>query len=197
MTFIHLHRAGVGAGGGWLALLAWLAWLAGAGGNGDTLVNGTLEGVIQPTIGDLRDLADGDTNSGGLDLGLAVGQGRHNGGGDDLSADNLAIARLARGSAGHQDNLDRLTLSGPGAVVKVVEVSRSALVPDSVATESERAVATCGETRSVDSTRLRGLVELELVIASDVTSATLSIGQDAVLKGGNEDAVAGAFVALL
>ena len=94
------------------------------------------------TIRDLRNLADGNTSGGGLDLGLAIGQGRHDCGGDDLSTDNLAVGGLGGSTALHQDNLDRLALGSPGAVVQVVEVTREALVPDSAATEGQGAIAT-------------------------------------------------------
>lgn len=154
-------------------------------------------GAVALTIGDLRNLAEGNTSGGGPDLGLSVGQGRNNGGGDNLGTDNLAIARLVGVSTLHQDNLNRLALGGPRAVVQVVEVSRGALVPNSAVTQSQRTIATSGESSSVDGARLSGGIKLELVVASNVSSAALSVGQDAIGEVGDEDAVAGALITLL
>lgn len=155
-------------------------------------------GAIRLTIGDLRDLAEGHTGSGGPNLRLAVGQDRNNRGGDNLGTHNLAIARVVGGSSTlHQDDLDRLALGSPGAIVQVVEVSRGALVPNSATTQSQRTIATGGKPSSVDGTCLSRGVKLELVVASNVSSATLSVGQDTIVEIGHEDAVAGALVALL
>lgn len=151
----------------------------------------------QLTIGDLRDLADRDTSGRSLDLGLAVGQDRNDRGGDNLGTHNLARARVGGAPTRHQDDLDGVTLGGPVTVVQVVEVSGGALVPNSAATKGQRAIAAGGESGSVDGACLGRRVVLELEVASDVTSATLGVGEDAILQGVNEDALAGALGALL
>lgn len=155
-------------------------------------------GIINKlTIRDLRNLADGNTSGGGADLRLAVAKIAHNGGSDNLSADNLAIARLVGATARENDNLDRGALGGPVAVIQVVEVARLALIPNGGATKGEGAVVASAEASGVDGTGLRGLVELELEVASNIASAALSIGQDGVRQGGDKNAVAGTLSTLL
>lgn len=143
------------------------------------------------TIRDLGDLAQWDTGRSGLDLRLAIGQRADNCGGDNLRTDDLAIAALRRGSpAWHDQNLDGRALGSPVAVVQVVEVAALALVEDGGAAQRQGAVATSREAGCVDGTSLRGLVVLELVVASNVASATLGVEKGAIGQGGDEDAVA-------
>jgi hypothetical protein len=149
----------------------------------------------------VANLADGDGNSGRKDLRLAVRKRLHNGGGDDLGSDNLSIARLIRTTRGsiatrHGDDLNGLALGSPVAVVKVVKVTRLALVPGSRVTEGQRVVTTDGETGGVNGTGLGRAVELELVVGCNVSSAVLSIGQDTILQGEQKSAVRAARVTL-
>lgn len=63
---------------------------------------------VKLTIRDLGDLAQWDTSCGSLDLGLTVGKGANDGGGDNLCANDLAITGLRSSStAWHDQNLDR------------------------------------------------------------------------------------------
>lgn len=164
---------------------------------------GQAEAGTQRTIGDLRDLAQRNAGGGGLDLRLAVGQGADDCGGDNLGANDLAIAGLAGtalgvGSATGQDqDLDGRALRGPVAVVQVEEVAALALVEDGRAAQGERAVGTGREARGVDGAGLRGLVVLELEVASNVARTLLRVEECAVAEGRHEDAVAGAGSALL
>lgn len=156
---------------------------------------------VSHTIANLRDLAQGNACGGSLDLRLAIAQGAHNGGRNNLRANNLTIGSLGSsriGSATRQDdNLDRLALGGPVAVVQVVEVARQTLVPDSRAAQSQRAVAASREASRVDGTGLGRGIELELVVGRNVTSARLAVGQDTAREGGDEVAITSARVTLL
>lgn len=159
---------------------------------------GTKERQEGLTVGDLRDLADGDASRGRLDLGLSVGEGAHDGGRDDLGADDLAVISLGGSAATWQDdNFDGRALGGPVAVVEVEEVARLALVEDSRAAESQRAVATRGEARGEDGAGLGRLVKLELEVASDVTSSGLGVRQNTVGEAGDQGTSAGAGGSLL
>lgn len=149
------------------------------------------------TISDLGHLADGNANGGGPHLRLTVAQSAHNGGGDDLGANNLAIVGLRGATARENDNLDRGALGSPVAIVQVVEVARLALVPDGRATQGEGAVLTRAEASGVDGTGLRGSIKLELEVAGNVTNAALSVGQDRARQAGDKNAIAGALSTLL
>lgn len=149
------------------------------------------------TIRDLRDLAQRNARSGRLDLRLAIAQRADVGLSHDLSADDLAVAALARAavvgaSTRQNDNLDGGALGGPAAVVQVEEVAALALVEDGGAAQRQRAVAARREARRVDGARLRGLVVLELEVGRDVARAALGVQELAVFEGRHEDAVAGA-----
>lgn len=77
---------------------------------------------------------------------------------------------------------DWVALCGPVLAVQVVEVSGQALVESSLATECQRTVTADGPSRGVDGTSLRGLVELKLVVGSNVTCSALAIGKDTTLE---------------
>lgn len=66
----------------------------------------------------------------------------------------------------------------PVSVIEIVEITRQTLVEYCRASESETAVATVGEARGIDGTGLRWVIELELVIGSDVAGSTGLILQD-------------------
>ena len=85
---------------------------------------------------------------------------------------------------------DGRTLSGPFAVVEIVEVAAEALPEDVGAAQSQAAVAADGEASSVDGAGLGWLIELELVVGGNVASTADSIGQDAVAEGYLEGGVA-------
>jgi len=155
----------------------------------------------------IRDLSDGDTTSGGLNLTIGDlsdrGTGRGldltirdlsdslgGGGGLELTVANLGSSASGSSTTSLQDvDVDGRALVASGLVVKVVEVTAQALVEDGRATDGKSAVAADGETRGVDGTGLGGLVELELVVGSNVTSAALVIGQDTVGKSDSQDLV--------
>lgn len=71
-------------------------------------------------------------------------------------------------------------------IIQIVESSAQALIEDSRATKSERAVVANGETAGVDSTRLRRGVELELVVRNNFTNTSLGISESAIAYGNNE-----------
>ena len=144
-------------------------------------------------------LAHGDGHNGGVDLGLAVADGRHNGRGDHLGADGLAAAVVAAAAAGagaaarHGDNLNGRALGSPVAVVQVVERARQAAVEGGRATNCQGAVAAQGEAAVVDGAGLgRRAVKLELVVGDNGADAALGVGQDTVLELKDEVAGVGA-----
>lgn len=135
----------------------------------------------------ITDLGDGSTGS-SSDLGLSVGNLSSD---TDAGSGRLAITLLADGgtaggATGQDIDENGLALSGPAAIVQVVEATAQALVPDGGATEGEGAIVAHGEARGVDGIALRGLVELELVVGGNVTSAALGILQVAVAQGEDE-----------
>lgn len=69
------------------------------------------------------------------------------------------------------------------AVVEVVEVAAEALPPDVGSSKSQAAIGADREACSVDSTGLRWLVELELVVGCDVPGTAERVGQDTVAEG--------------
>ncbi len=142
----------------------------------------------------IANLAHGDGDSGGLDLGLAVGESGDDGGHSHAGGDgglHGAATVVLLAAAGHGDNLDGLALLGPRAVVQVVEVTRAALVEDGGGTDGQGAVLASGETSSVDGTSLGGrAVELELVVGDNGANAALAVGQDTILEVKDERLVA-------
>lgn len=89
-------------------------------------------------------------------------------------------------------NIDWLALLSDRLVVKVVKVSRPALVENSAVTKSKvfgwRAD---GEASSVDGTSLSSLwIELELVVGNDGASAALGVKENTVLKVGDKSSLA-------
>lgn len=150
----------------------------------------------------VADLADGDRDLGGDDLGLAVAEGHDDGGSDDGGADDLPIGDLARErrvgtAARHGDDLDGRALGRPVAVVEVVEIARGALVEDGRAAERHRVVAAHGEARRVDGAGLRGSVKLELVVGGDVAGSGFGVGEHATGQAHDQGAVCGTTIAFL
>jgi len=150
------------------------------------LGNGLASGSLDLTVRDLGDRLAGT----GLDLTIRdLGDRLSSGGGGlELTVANLG-GSAARGSSSSVEDVDvdRRALSTSGLIVEVVEGTAQALVEDSGVTNSKSAVAADGETRGVDGTGLGGLVELELVVGSNVTSAALVIGQGTILKSDSQD----------
>jgi hypothetical protein len=72
-------------------------------------------------------------------------------------------------------------------VIEVVEIARQTLPEDSRRSNSKSSVGADRETGSEDGTRLRRLVELELIAVRDVAGSALSILQDAILEGHDQD----------
>jgi len=118
-----------------------------------------------------------------------------------LTISGLAGGRSSTGSTAVKNlDVDRRALFADGLVVQVVEAARVALVPNGGATKSEGAVATNGETISVDLEQMsvsiddmfKGLkvqtygaglgwaVKLELVVRSNVSGPSLRVGELAV-----------------
>lgn len=87
-------------------------------------------------------LADGNGNSGRMDLWLAISYGCDDGSLHNLGADcDLAafayIASRVAATAGHDENLDRLALLCPVAVVQIVKVARQTLVEGCMAMQGQ------------------------------------------------------------
>jgi len=80
-------------------------------------------------------------------------------------------------------------LLGPVLVVKVVEAAAQTLVEDVGATKGKGAIRTDRPPSSEDSTSLGWLVELELVVGSNVTGATNVVSQYTTLKSDLESGV--------
>ncbi len=84
-------------------------------------------------------------------------------------ANNLALLK-------HESvDVNRGALSSPRSVVEVVEVAAQALVEDAGSPKSKGAVCAVGETSGVNSASLGWGIELELVVGSNVASASLGI----------------------
>jgi hypothetical protein len=79
--------------------------------------------------------------------------------------------------------VDLVALVTSSLVVEVVKVAAQALVEDGGTAKSERTVAASRPASSVDGTSLGRIVELELVVGGNVTSAVLGVHEDAVLEG--------------
>jgi len=73
---------------------------------------------------------------------------------------------------------DWRALGSPILVVKVVEVTTQTLVEDIRSAESKGAVSADRPASGIDGTSLRWLVELELVVGSNIPSAASSVRQD-------------------
>lgn len=134
-------------------------------------------GCLDLTIRDLSDRAGGGR---GLELTIA------NLGGGTASTGN---SRGGRTTSSEDVDVDGRALVASGLVVQVVEVAAQALVEDGRVADGKGAVAADGEARGVDSTSLSGLVELELVVGSNVTGTALIVSQDTVGEGDGEDLV--------
>jgi hypothetical protein len=157
-------------------------------------LSGDRSRCLRLTIGNLSDdrsrclrLTIGDLgNDGGLGgLGLTIGDlsdGRANRGSLRLAVGNLRDTAGAGARHGSL-NVNGYALSTSRLAVKVVEVTRLALVEDGGAHEGHGAVAAKTEAISLLGIRLNRRVKLELVVASDVASATSLVGQLAVLEG--------------
>lgn len=110
------------------------------------------------------------------------------------SSSDLSVWLLRRGTAldGATTNgldVDRAALATLGLVVQVVEVSAQALVEDSLVAEDERAVVANSPARGVDRIGLEDVVELELVVGDDLTSAAVLVLEDTVVEGDLEGTV--------
>jgi hypothetical protein len=159
-------------------------------GDGDTT-----GGCLDLTIGDLSDRSA----SRGLDLTIRdLGNSLGGGGGLELTITNLGGSTAGSNTASLEDvDVDGRALVTSGLVVEVVEVAAQALVEDGGGANGKSAVAADGETRGVDGAGLGGLVELELVVGSNVTSAALVISQDTVGKSDSQDLVLASLEATL
>ena len=147
----------------------------------------TTSGCLDLTVGDL---SDGSTGR-GLDLTIRnLSDSLGGGGGLELTVADLGGSTAGSNTTGLEDvDVDGGALVTSGLVIEVVEVATQALVEDGRGADGESAVAADGEARGVDGTSLGGLVELELVVGSNVTSAALIISQDTVGKSDSQDLV--------
>jgi hypothetical protein len=154
---------------------------------------------LRLSVGDLSDwngrsclrLSIGDLGDGlcRLSLWLAIrdlGNGSSDGGAGWLSVRGLGDGSRGGFTAREDIDQDRLALSGPVAVVQVVEATAQALVEDSRGTESEGAVGADREAISVDGSSLGWSIELELVVGRDVSGTALLVGELAVGEGDDE-----------
>ncbi len=82
-------------------------------------------------------------------------------------------------------------LSGPVAIVQVIEASAQALVEDVGGTQRKRAIAANGETGGEDSAGLGRGVKLELVVCSDVPSTALGVRKDPIGESERKRRIAG------
>ena len=186
-----------GAGGSLRLVVGDLGDGTGSAGSGLRLVvrdlsdsgRGSRSGSLGLVIGDLSHA------SGGWGLRLVVRDLRNTGGASSGHGLGLSIRGLsdtsrraarARGATWEGVDVDGRALGSPVAVVEVVEATRVAGVEDGRATKSERAIATDGETASVDGTSLRWRVELELVVGGNVASVALLVLEHPVVEGQDE-----------
>jgi hypothetical protein len=145
----------------------------------------TSSGCLDLTVGDL---SDGGTGR-GLDLTIGdLGDSLGGGGSLELTVANLSGSTAGSNTTSLEDvDVDGGALVTSGLVVEVVEVTAQALVEDGRGADGKSAVAADGETRGVDGTGLGRLVELELVVGSNVTSTALVVSQDTVVKSDSQD----------
>lgn len=110
-------------------------------------------------------------------------------GGGHLSVSGLAGSATLHGTTSDGLDVDRAALATLGLVVQVVEVSAQALVEDSLVAKDEGAVVADSPARSVDRIGLEDVVELELVVGDDLTSAAVLVLEDTVVEGDLEGTV--------
>ena len=79
-------------------------------------------------------------------------------------------------------DVNSVTLSSPVTVVQVVKGSTEALPEDAAATETKSSIFTDGKSSGIDGTGLWWIVELELVVGSNITGTTLRILEDTIVK---------------
>jgi len=152
---------------------------------------------LELTVSDLRD----DDTSGGLDLSVGdLGDnGSGAGGGLNLTIGNLgdtsgglAVRCLAHGGASANDvDVDLRALVTSGCIVKVVEGTAQALVEESRVTNGKGTVGADRPASSVDGIGLDWVVELELVVGDDLTSAALAVGEDSLGESGSKSSALG------
>lgn len=162
---------------------------------------GDSTGGLDLTVGDLRNNScrcSLDNSRGGLDLTVRnLGHGSSGAGSLDLAIRNLrdgagssgrfGSSRYGINTAGGDDlNVDGRALVTGALIVQVVKVTTEALVEDGRAAKGESAVAADGPASSVDSTGLRWLIKLELVVRGNVTNAAFVISEDTVCEGDRE-----------
>jgi hypothetical protein len=137
----------------------------------------------------VADLADGNWNLSRDDLRLPILENRHESSLDHLRADDLAsrcLGRILNIATGRDLQVDGRAMLGPRSVVQVGEASRCALVKDCGSSEAERPVLADAEARVDKTSMLRRRVKLELVVASNVSSSTSGVGQNAILERNHE-----------
>jgi len=124
----------------------------------------------------------GDDRAGGASLGLTIADLRSNRArGSGLGLTIADLAGTAGSSLPHSLNVDGDALCASALAVQVGEATRRARVPDS-GLEGERVVLAKGEAGLFPSASLYGGIELELVVAGDVTDAASLVLQDTILE---------------
>ena len=106
-----------------------------------------------------------------------------------MAVSGLAGSATLHGTTTDGLDVDRAALATLGLVVQVVEVSAQALVENSLVTKDERAVVADSPARGVDRIGLEDVVELELVVGDDLTSAAVLVLEDTVVEGDLEGTV--------
>ena len=133
---------------------------------------GDAAGRLWLTVSDLADRGD---NSGASDLTVWDLRLNTGGGGGNRC---WAGGAWGRGAAANHYNMNWGALPGIVVVVEIVKVATEALVPSGIGPKCELAILADGETSGVNGTSLGWVIELELVVGSDIASAALRILQD-------------------
>lgn len=135
----------------------------------------------------ISNLADWNDDAGWMCLRLTIPDSRHNGSLDHLGADSGLFSTITSitssvSVARQYQNLNWFALRRPVTVVQVIKVSRLALVEGGRATQTQFAIGARGEAARVDGIDLRRIVELELIVGSNVPSTILSILQNSIVE---------------
>lgn len=150
------------------------------GGGAGNVASGN--GSLRLAIADLGDNSAGSSGAGSTSLGLTIADLRSNRArGSGLGLTIADLAGTAGSSLPHSLNVDGDALCASALAVQVGEATRRARVPDS-GLEGERVVLAKGEAGLFPSASLYGGIELELVVAGDVTDAASLVLQDTILE---------------
>lgn len=108
----------------------------------------------------------------------------------DIRADDVVIgANLTILITLAQEQMNRGALVGKPPIIDVGEVSRGTSPEERIGSKSQATIRAVSPAGSIQSTRLRRVIKLELVVGGDVAGSALRVGQDAVLQFSNEGVV--------